>query len=145
MLIDSLSAATSARLVEINVDDTLKTAALCLSRPGIGLIVVCREGGEAGGVLTKSDLVRHLATKGAADDPVPPLMSWPIVSCAPDDDVYSVWQIMTERKLQNVRVLGVDLNPLGVLDIRDAMEVLLEQEQFQEHMLVDYIAGVGYR
>jgi hypothetical protein len=42
MLIDNLRAATSARLVEINVDDTLKTAALCLSRPGIGLIVVCR-------------------------------------------------------------------------------------------------------
>jgi hypothetical protein len=47
MLIDNLRAATSARLVEINVDDTLKTAALCLSQPGIGLIVVCREGGEA--------------------------------------------------------------------------------------------------
>ena len=72
-------------------------------------------------------------------------MSWPIVSCAPNDDLYSVWQIMTARKLQNVPVLGVDLNPLGVLDIRDAMEALLEQEQFQEHMLVDYIAGVGYR
>jgi hypothetical protein len=42
MLIDNLRAATSARLVEINVDDTMKTAALCLSRPGIGLIVVCR-------------------------------------------------------------------------------------------------------
>jgi hypothetical protein len=28
---------------------------------------------------------------------------------------------------------------------RDAMGALLEQEQFQEHMLVDYIAGVGYR
>ena len=145
MLIDTLSAATSARLVEINVDDTLKTAAVCLSRPGIGLIVVCREGGAAGGVLTKSDLVRHLAAKGAVDEPVAPLMSWPIISCAPNDAVYSVWQIMTARKLQNVPVLGVDLNPLGVLDIRDAMEALLEQEQFQEHMLVDYIAGVGYR
>ena len=145
MLIDNLRAATSARLVKINVDDTLKTAARCLSRPGIGLIVVCREDGEAGGVLTKSDLVRHLATEGAADEPVEPLMSWPIVSCAPNDDVYGVWQIMTARKLQNVPVLGVDLNPLGVLDIRDAMEALLEQEQFQEHMLVDYIAGVGYR
>ena len=41
--------------------------------------------------------------------------------------------------------LASTLNPLGVLDIRDAMEALLEQEQFQEHMLVDYIAGVGYR
>ena len=78
MLIDNLRAATSARLVKINVDDTLKTAALCLSRPGIGLIVVCREGGEAGGVLTKSDLVRHLATQGAPDEPVAPLIAGPL-------------------------------------------------------------------
>ena len=33
---------------------------------------------------------------------------------------------MTARKLQNVPVLGVDLKPLGVLDIRVAMEALLE-------------------
>ena len=145
MLIDSLRAATSARLVAINVDDTLQTAALCLSRAGIGLILVCRESGEAGGVLTKSDLVRHLTRAGAADEPVAPLMSRPIVSCRPNDDVYSVWQIMTARKLQNVPVLGVDLKPLGVLDIRDAMAALLEQEQFEEHMLVDYITGIGYR
>jgi CBS domain-containing protein len=75
MPIDNLGAATSARLVEINVDDTPEDCGACLSRPGIGLIVVCGEGGEAGGVLTKSDLVRHLATEGAADEPVAPLMS----------------------------------------------------------------------
>ena len=123
----------------------ISAAALCLSRAGIGLILVCRESGEAGGVLTKSDLVRHLTRAGAADEPVAPLMSRPIVSCRPNDDVYSVWQIMTARKLQNVPVLGVDLKPLGVLDIRDAMAALLEQEQFEEHMLVDYITGIGYR
>jgi CBS domain-containing protein len=131
--------------VEINVHDTLRTAALCLSRPGVGLILVCRENGEAGGVLTKSDLVRHLTRAGAADEPVAPLMSRPIVSCGPTDDVYSVWQTMTARKLQNVPVLGVDSKPLGVLDIRSAMQALLEHEQFQEQILVDYIAGVGYR
>jgi predicted transcriptional regulator len=72
-------------------------------------------------------------------------MSRPIVCCRPSDEIYSVCQTMTARKLQNVPVLGADSKPLGVLDIRDAMQALFEQEQFQEQMLVNYIAGIGYR
>ena len=144
MRIDSLHAVTSTRLAVVDLDATLQTAASSLSRPGIGLVVVCSDTGAAG-VLTKSDLVRHLATAGAADSPAALLMSRPIVSCEPHEDVYSVWQTMTARKLQNVPVLGADRKPLGILDIRDAMQVLLEQEQHQEHVLIDYIAGIGYR
>ena len=51
---------------------------------------------------------------------------------------------MTARRLQNVPVLGVDREPLGVLDIRDAMQKLLELEQYQERALVEYISGIGY-
>jgi hypothetical protein len=32
-------------------------------------------------------------------------------------------------------VLGADRKPLRILDIRDAMKVLFEQEELQEHML----------
>ncbi len=144
MRIDNLGAATSARLAVVGVDATLQTAAFSLSRPGIGLVVVCSDT-SAAGVLTKSDLVRHLAAAGVADAPVALLMSRPFVSCEPDDDVYSVWQTMTARKLQNVPVLGANRKPLGILDIRDAMQALFEYEQFQERVLIDYIAGIGYR
>ena len=144
MRIDSLHAVTSARLAVIGLDATLQAAASSLSRPSIGLVVVCSDTGAAG-VLTKSDLVRHLATAGEADASVAVMMSQPFVSCQPQDDVYGVWQTMTARKLQNVPVLGVGRAPLGILDIRDAMQALLDQEQFQEQMLVNYIAGVGYR
>jgi hypothetical protein len=52
---------------------------------------------------------------------------------------------MMENRIQNMPVLGNDAKPLGVLDIRDALRVLLfEQEQLQEHMLANYIAGIGY-
>lgn len=51
---------------------------------------------------------------------------------------------MSARRLQNMPVLGTDSRPLGVLDIRDALEALLENEQYQEQVLVNYISGVGY-
>jgi predicted transcriptional regulator len=142
--IDSLHAATSARLSVIGRDATLQAAAAALSQPGIGLIVVC-SGPSAAGVVTKSDLIRHLAAEGAADASVARLMRRSIIACAPDDELYDVWQTMTAQNLQNVPVLGVGRKPIGILDVRDAMQALLEQEQRQEHALIDYIAGIGYR
>ncbi len=60
MLIEKLHALTSTRLAVIDFNATVQVAALSLSRPGIGLVVVCNAGGGAEGVLSKSDLVRHL-------------------------------------------------------------------------------------
>ena len=52
---------------------------------------------------------------------------------------------MTAQALQNVPVLGAGSRPLGVLDIRDAMNALLEQDAFEEQLLANYIAGIGYQ
>jgi hypothetical protein len=49
------------------------------------------------------------------------------------------------QRLQNMPVLGTDSKSLGVLDIRDALKVLFEQEEYQEQMLFNYVAGVGYQ
>lgn len=145
MRINSLHAATSARLAIVGLDATLRTAALSLSRPGIGLVVVCSETGAPAGVLSKSDLVRHLSSAGSVDAPVAQVMTRPILACEPDDDVHGVWQSMTARNLQNMPVLGAGSKPLGILDIRDAMKALLEQEEFEERLLTNYIAGIGYQ
>jgi CBS domain-containing protein len=145
MLIDKLHAFTSSRLAVIDFNATVQAAALSLSRPGIGLVVVCNAGGGAEGVLSKSDLVRHLTGPTSSTPPVSDLMSRSVVSCSPQDDVHDVWQTMTARNLQNIPVIDVGARPLGILDIRDAMKALFEQEEKQERILFDYVTGVGYR
>ena len=145
MVIDRLGSTTSARLVAITAAETIQAAAIAFSDPNIGLLVICDEAGRAVGVLSKSDLVRHLADAGPAGAPLAPAMTRNIVHCAPEDDLYAAWQNMSARRLQNMPVLSADSKPLGVLDIRDALQALLEQEQYQEQLLVDYVSGVGYR
>ena len=145
MQIDHLHSMTSPRLRVIGTDAKLQAAALALSKPDIGLVIVCHDNGAAVGVLSKSDLVRHLARSGSAGATAATLMSRRVVSCRPDDDVHAVWQAMTAQALQNVPVLGADSKPLGVLDIRDAMKVLFEHEEFEERLLANYIAGIGYQ
>jgi predicted transcriptional regulator len=96
-------------------------------------------------VVSKSDLVRHLARAGSAEAGAAGLMTRRLVSCGPEDDVRVVWQRMTTRGLQNVPVLGASARPLGVLDIRDAMRAILAADELEEQALANYIAGVGYR
>jgi CBS domain-containing protein len=145
MRIDRLYSVTSARLMVIGVDATLRTAALSLSCPGIGLLVVCDKNGQAAGVVSKSDLVRLLTRPLTTEATAVTLMSRHIVSCCPTDDVYTVWKMMVTHGLQNIPVLDTDSRPLGILDIRDAMRALFELEEYQEQLLVNYIAGIGYQ
>jgi hypothetical protein len=51
MRIDWLHPLTSVRLAVIDIDAPLRTTALALSRPGIGLLVVCDKDGRTAGVV----------------------------------------------------------------------------------------------
>src|SRR5262245_52068742 len=75
MRIDTLRLMTSARLVVVATDAMLHTAAFALSTPHVGLIVVCDQNGRAAGVVSKSDLVRHLTSMGTAEARISTLMS----------------------------------------------------------------------
>jgi CBS domain-containing protein len=145
MRIDSFATIISGRLRMIEIGATVQRAALALSGSDAGLVVVCGSAGQAEGVISKSDLVRHLAESGSADADASKVMTRAVVSCRPEDEMQAVLQEMTARRLQNVPVLGAGSKPLGVLDIRDAMGVILETEQFEEQELANYIAGIGYR
>ena len=145
MRIDALREAIVARLVIIARDATLQTAAAAFSKPHVGLVIVCDDNGAVAGVISKSDLVRHLAFEGAADASVATRMSREVVSCRPEDDLHDTWKIMAARNLQNIPVLNAGSEPVGVLDVRDALKVLFEQEEYEEHLMSNYIAGVGYQ
>jgi CBS domain-containing protein len=144
MRIDTLHPVTSRRLQVIADSATLEAAALAFSAVHIGLLIVCDADGTATGIVSKSDLIRHLPA-GGSGALVTSLMSRAIVSCAPGDDLRDAWRIMANGNLQNMPVLSADAKPLGVLDIRDAMKVLFEEEELQEHLLANYVAGVGYQ
>lgn len=145
MLVGQLGPMTSVRLTVIDVNAPLHEAAVSFLKPGIGLVVACHGNGMAAGVLSKSDLVRHMAAATADLANVSGLMSSPFFSCTPDDDLHAIWQTMSSQSLQNAPVLNADARPVGVLDIRDAMKALFEQEELQERLLANYIAGVGYQ
>ena len=145
MFVENLYPVTSSRLAVVASDATLQSAAALLSRSDIGLLVVCSHRGCAEGVLSKSDLVRLFAGSASADSPVSHAMSREIVTCRPQDEIHAAWQVMTARDLQNLPVVDAENGPIGILNIRDAMNALFAQEEMQERMLANYVNGCGYR
>jgi CBS domain-containing protein len=145
MIIAELSLSTSPRLAAIAATATVKTAANALSTLDLGMLVVCNDGGAVIGVVSKSDLVRHMARDGAALAGITAVMTRDVVTCSMRDDLHAVWTKMVDRRLQNVPVLNDAATPIGVLDIRDALQALLEEEDREEQQLVNYVAGLGYR
>jgi CBS domain-containing protein len=59
--------------------------------------------------------------------------------------LHDIWSIMKDRGLKNIPVVETDSRPIGVLNARDALEVLLEDAEYEEELLRDYVMCVGYR
>jgi CBS domain-containing protein len=145
MIVEDLRISTSRRLAAIAATATVRIAASALSQLHVGLLVVCNADGTVAGVVSNSDLVRHLAAEGHANTSLPCVMTTDILACSLRDSVRDIWQEMADRRVKNAPVLNAHRRPVGVLDVRDALEALLKEEQLREQQLVNYVAGIGYR
>lgn len=146
MLVERLLPAARERLVTIADGAPLVQAAKLL-RPGTDLVVVCGPAGLLAGVITKTDIVSQISyCEGASCvTPASLVMTRDVVLCRPGDVLHDVWARMKERSLKNIPVADQDLRPVGVLNARDVLQLLLQEAEDEEAMLRDYVMGVGYR
>ena len=145
MMLGNLADATRSRFKSLSLHQSVQAAAETFADGGLGLIVICDAQDRAVGVVSKSDLVRHLARGGSVRVAVTEVMTRPIISASPCDDLRATWKLMVGRHLQNLPLLDDDRRPVGTLDVRDALQAVLAVEEEQEGQLVNYIAGIGYR
>jgi CBS domain-containing protein len=145
MLVERLLTPARARLVTI-ADDAPMIEAAKLLRAGTDLVVVCGSAGLLVGVITKTDVVGQISRcQGASCTTAASLvMTRDVLLCRTGDWLRDVWARMKERSLKNIPVVDQDSRPLGVLNARDALQVLLEEVQDEEALLRDYVMGVGY-
>jgi len=55
-----------------------------------------------------------------------------------------VWAVMKDRSVKNIPIIGQDSRPIGVLNARDVVEVLMDEAEYEEALLRDYVMSVGY-
>jgi len=146
-LVSSLDAVARSRLSTVGVDALLAEVAALLSSAQISLVVVCDATGAAVGVITETILVRELGFghAGVFSTRAGEVMNADFTVCAPADSLPTVLAMMHARGLIHVLLLDADKRPLGVLNARDGLRVLLAAGNHEEALLRNYVMGIGYQ
>lgn len=146
MFVERLLPKARERLVTIADGAPLVEAARLL-RPGTDLVIVCDPAGRMAGVVTRTDIVGQISfcDEASCVADIPLAVTRDVVSCRPDDKLKDVWLRMTETRFKNIPVTCQDARPLGVITAQDVFGILLEEAEYDQAMLRDYVMGVGYR
>ena len=144
--VSNMDAIARSRLVTISVDTPLLEAARSLSDTQISLVVVCDADGVMAGVITKTDLVKKIGhcLGSACQTLASEFMVSDIASCRPTDLLSDVLTLMEKSGFVHFPVVDANRKPLGVVNARDALRVLVADGEYEESLLRDYVMGVGY-
>ena len=147
MLVERLLPTAQKRLVTIDDNASIVGAAKLLIDRRSDLLVVHSSGKLLVGVITKTDIVRQIGQcqEDGRANAVSTIMARTVVLCHSNDSLRDVWQNMKVRGLKNIPIVDHESRPIGVLNARDALEVLREEAEYEELLLGDYVMGVGYQ
>ena len=139
--------AAQKRLAVLSREASLFDAARILENRDTPLIVVCDSDGIAVGVIATSHVVKVLATAGAdaLGFNAGAIMTKPLLSCHVDEELQQVWAVMNARTLPCAPILDDDGRAQGVLHARDVAIALLDEVNYEELLLRNYVMGVGYQ
>jgi CBS domain-containing protein len=147
MLVESILPIALKRLSTIQADSFLTDAAKLLSDTYISLVVVCNAHGGMVGVITKTDLVRQIARRQGTrcTTTAAAVMTRDVTYCHPGDSLRDVLSKMKMSGFVHIPIVDQDFKPHGVIYVRDALQVLLGEVEYDVSLLRDYVMGIGYR
>lgn len=137
------------RLVVLSQEASLIDAAQTLANRDTytPLAVVCDSDGIAVGVISPMHIVNVLATAGvdALGFNAGAIMTKPALTCHIDEALEQVWAVMNSRILPCAPILDDAGRAQGVLYARDVAIALIDEVNYDEGLLRDYVMGVGYQ
>jgi CBS domain-containing protein len=129
----------------ITTSATVADAVDELRRHNVGALVVSESGSTIEGIISERDIVRALATDGAAvlDRPLSDLMTTEVATCGPRATVDELMRLMTDRRIRHVPV--TDEGTLaGLVSIGDIVKSRIDELQAEAETLHEYLAsGAG--
>ena len=113
-----------------------------LAEHRIGAVIVSTDGRTVDGIVSERDVVRALATRGAAvlTEQVSSIQTTTVRTVAPDAALEDVERLMTEGRFRHVPVV-VDGALHGVVSIGDVVKNRIDELETERAALTDYITG----
>jgi len=146
ILVKHILEAARKRLAVLSREASLFDAARILANRETPLVVVCDSDGIAVGVISSDHVLNVLATAGidACGLNAGAIMTKPLLTCHLDEYLQQVWAVMNSRILPCAPILDDDGRVQGVLHARDVAIALIDEVNYEEVLLRDYVMGVGY-
>ncbi len=139
-------------VVSIEPGRTVHDAVLRLNEHGIGSLVVMDEGGQVQGIITERDILRECGERCVSlerrpDEQVCPclvgdVMTTDLVVGAPEDPLDYVSAVMTKHRIRHLPVMD-EGRLAGLISIGDVVWAHLQETEFENRLLKDYIHGVA--
>lgn len=147
MLVERLLPAAHERLFTVSYSAPLIEAARLLYDAECDIIAVTDSDNRLVGILTKTDVVRQISTcqGSSCTTMVSSVMADDVVTCELSDWLHDIWEIMKDRHFKNVPILNAESQPVGILNVGDALQTLLQEVENEEKLLRDYVMCVGYQ
>jgi CBS domain-containing protein len=130
------------RVVTVTPDTDVTGLLAVLAEHQIGAVVVSRQGSSVEGIVSERDIVRALASRGAAvlGEPVTAIYTSEVQTVEPEAELADVERLMTERRFRHVPVV-VDGTLRGVVSIGDVVKNRIDELESERTALAGYITG----
>ena len=124
--------------------DRVSQVAAILAEKKIGSVVITNPKGRIEGIVSERDIVRAVASGGAAalDWPVSEIMSGSVRTCGPGDTESELMALMTDHRIRHLPV--VDGGRLrGMISIGDVVKFRIEAIEREAEDMKTYISSAG--
>lgn len=140
MTVQAILAAKGSEVVSIDPGVQIADAARLMAERRIGAVLVLGADRRVAGILSERDIVRALATVGAAalEEPVAKYMTRKVETCTPQQALGHLMEMMTTGKFRHVPVIEHG-HLVGLISIGDVVKHRVEQIEREHEALQDYI------
>ena len=125
----------------IRADQSVYEAISEMDTKRVGSLIVM-DGEEVAGIITERDYLRKVILRGRSskETSVETIMSRNLVSIGPDHTIEDAMSLVTEKRCRHLPVFeGRQL--IGILSIGDLVKWVIASQQFEIHVLEDYISS----
>ena len=125
----------------VDAEEPVLEAIQIMADKHIGALPVTRNG-ELVGVISERDYARKVILLGrsSAETPVWQIMSSPVITVSPNEDVRQCMQLMTEKRIRHLPVV-LDGSMVGMISIGDLVRAVIEEQDQTIQHLERFIAG----
>ena len=125
----------------VDVDEPVLEAIQNMADRHIGALPVLRNG-ELAGMVSERDYARKVILLGrsSAETSVWEIMTSPVVTVGPGEDIHRCMELMTEQRIRHLPVIE-EGRMVGVISIGDLVRAVIEEQQETITQLERFITG----